>query len=321
MMAMPSVCIVGCASWDTLLPVDRYPPEGEYCIATAEIELPGGTSTNAAMTLARLGVPPRFVGMVGSDWRGERLRAGLAGAGVVCDTLAVRQGQDSDRSVIPISPSGGRTIFWIKGAAIQRGDALDLPLIFSHRIVYLDIVDLDLWRDVLDAHERGGATGEHRPRCVGQAVYVAGVLPPEDALALIARHDVFIGGEWEWHLMAGTTIRADLIARLERLVQAATLATAVVTHGAEGCTVVTRGRTFTAPAAAVAVVDTTGAGDAFAAGFIYGLDAGWEPERCARFANAVGGLATRAFGSQASLPTRDEAWHLAFGPPSEMPQR
>jgi sugar/nucleoside kinase (ribokinase family) len=309
----PLVCIVGCASWDTLLPVDRYPPEGEYCIATAEIQLPGGTSTNAAIALARLGLPPRFVGMVGDDWRGEQLRAGLEGAGVVCDTLAVRQGQDSDRSVIPISPSGGRTIFWIKGATIEHGDPLDLPLIFSHRILYLDIVDLALWRDVLDAYERTPAGDGRRPRIVGQAVYVAGVLPPDDALALIGRHHAFIGGEWEWHLMAGTTTRADLITRLERLVRASALGMAVVTHGAEGCTVVTRERTFPSPAADVTVVDTTGAGDAFAAGFMYGLNAGWEPGRCAQFANAVGGLATRAFGSQASLPTLDEAWRLAFG--------
>ena len=113
--------------------------------------------------------------------------------------------------------------------------------------------------------------------------------------------------------MAGTATRAALVARLERLVHASTLTIAVVTHGAEGCTVVTPGRTFVSPAADVTVVDTTGAGDAFAAGFIYGLNAGWEPERCAQFANAVGGLATRAFGSQASLPTLDEAWQLAFG--------
>src|SRR5258708_596373 len=105
-MMLPDICIVGCASWDTLLPVDRYPPEGEYCVATDEREMPGGTSTNTAVALAKLGAPPRFVGLVGDDWRGERLRVGLESAGVICDTLRVRIGQDSDRSFIPISPSG-----------------------------------------------------------------------------------------------------------------------------------------------------------------------------------------------------------------------
>lgn len=309
----PAVCILGCASWDTLLPVDRYPPEGEYCIASGEIEMPGGTSTNTAVALARLGMAPRFVGMVGDDWRGERLRSGLEEAGVHCDLLAVRAGQESDRSVIPISPSGGRTIFWIKGATIQHGDHLDYETIFGHRMLYLDLVDLALWRDVLDARAHAKERGITVPRCVGQAVYVAGVAPPEEALALIGRHDAFVGGEWEWRLMAGEATRPGLIARLEQLVAASSLAMAVVTHGAEGCTVISRAGVLHAPAAPVAVVDTTGAGDAFAAGLVYGLEQGWPPERCARFANAVGGLATRAFGSQSTLPTPAEAWRLAFG--------
>lgn len=308
----PSVCVIGCASWDTLLPVDRYPPEGEYCVATGEIELPGGTSTNAAITLARLGLPPRFVGMVGDDWRGERLRAGLEAEGVVCDTLSVRHGQDSDRSIIPISPSGARTIFWIKGATIERGDALDTDLIFRHRALYLDLVDLGLWRDLLDSYERHVTRGCASPLRIGQAVYLAGVMPPDEAMALVGRHDVFIGGEWEWNLIAGTNTRDALLARIVALVQSTPLSSGVITLGAEGCVVVTRDRTFTVPAARVSVVDTTGAGDAFAGGYTYGLSQGWEPERCARFANAVGALATRAFGSQASLPTLDEAWHLAF---------
>ncbi len=309
----PDICIVGCASWDTLLPVDRYPAEGEYCTASAEYETPGGTSTNTAMALAALGAPPRFVGMVGDDWRGERLRAGLEGAGVVCDTLRVRQGQESDRSVIPISPTGGRTIFWIKGAMLHRGDPLDHDLLFGHRLLYIDVVDLALWDDVLRAHESAKATNADAPRLIGQAVYVAGILPPVEAMALVGRHTVFIGGEWEWKLIAGETTRDALVARVQRLVQTAHLSCAVITHGAEGCTTITRDGTFLLPAAPVAVVDTTGAGDAFAAGFLYGLARDWDAARCTRFATAVGGLATRAFGSQASLPTLDEAWSLAFG--------
>ena len=305
----PEVCIVGCASWDTLLPVDRYPPEGEYCIASAEIGMVGGTSTNAAVTLARLGMPPRFVGMVGDDWRGERLRAGLEAAGVICDGITVRAGQDSDRSIIPISPGGGRTIFWIKGAMLAHGDPLDLPQIFSHRCVYIDVVDMALWRDILDGYARAGGDA----LLVGQAVYVAGVLPPAEAMALVARHHGFTGGEWEWRLMTGETDRAALLARIQRAMRGTPLRIVAVTQGAAGCTIVTPDAIHAVPAFPVAVMDTTGAGDAFAAGLVYGLRRGWPVARCARFANAVGGLATRAVGSQSSLPTRAEAMALAFG--------
>ncbi len=313
--AHPPVCIVGCASWDTLLPVDHYPAESEYCIASEEIQMPGGTSTNVAVALARLGIPPRFVGVVGDDWRGERLRAGLEAAGVICDTLGVHQGQDSDRSIIPIGPSGSRTIFWIKGAMLQRGDPLDIPAIFRHSVVYLDIVDLDLWAEILDVYDGDHAGRPDAPLLVGQAVYVAGILAPAAALPFVGRHDLFVGGEWEWQLMTGGTSRAAIVACLEETVRATRLQMAIVTHGAEGCTVITKAATVTAPAATVHVVDTTGAGDAFAAGFLFGCVRGWAPERCAQFANAVGGLATRALGSQVSLPSLDEAWHLAFDAP------
>ena len=312
-LAPPSVCIVGCASWDTLLPVDHYPAESEYCIATNEIQMPGGTSTNVAVALARLGIPPRFVGVVGDDWRGERLRAGLEDAGVVCDTLGVHRGQDSDRSIIPIGPSGSRTIFWIKGAMLERGDPLDIPAIFRHPVVYLDIVDLELWADILDAFDRDRAGLPEAPLLIGQAVFVAGILAPDIALPFVGRHDVFIGGEWEWRLMTGAPSRTEVIARLQQTVRETRLRIAVVTCGADGCTIMTKSETFQIPAAAVRVVDTTGAGDAFAAGFIFGRVRGWSPERCAQFANAVGGLATRSLGSQVSLPTLDEAWRLAFG--------
>jgi len=318
----PAVCIVGCASWDTLLPVDHYPAESEYCIATNEIQMPGGTSTNVAVALARLGMPPRFVGVVGDDWRGERLRAGLEEAGVLCDTLGVHRGQDSDRSIIPIGPSGSRTIFWIKGAMLQRGDPLDIPAIFRHSVIYLDIVDLALWADILDAFERDRAGLPDAPLIIGQAVFVAGILAPDAALPFVGRHDVFIGGEWEWRLMTGAPSRAEVIARLQQTVRETRLQIAIVTCGADGCVVITKTASFDAPAAAVPVVDTTGAGDAFAAGFIFGRVRGWSPERCAQFANAVGGLATRALGSQVSLPTLDEAWQLAFGTaPEEVSER
>jgi len=293
--------------------VDHYPAESEYCIASDEIQMPGGTSTNVAVALARLGMPPRFAGVVGDDWRGERLRAGLEAAGVVCDMLGVHVGQDSDRSIIPISPSGSRTIFWIKGAMLGRGDVLDLPAIFRHSVVYLDIVDLDFWADILDAYDRDRDNRPNTPLLIGQTVFVAGILAPEAALPFVGRHDLFIGGEWEWQLMTGATSRADIVTRLQHTMHDTRLRMVVVTHGADGCTVIMKGAIFEAPAANVRVVDTTGAGDAFAAGFIFGLLRGWSPERCAQFANAVGGLATRALGSQVALPSLHEAWRLAFG--------
>lgn len=298
-----AVCIVGCASWDTLLTIDRYPPEGEYCVASAEVEMPGGTSANTAVALARLGMSPRFVSVVGDDARGTKLREALIRACVDCDMLAVRAGQDSDRSIIPISPTGGRTIFWIKGATLAQSDALDVARIFAHRFVYLDLMDLPLWRDLLAQHAARKATAT----LVGQAVYVAGALPPDAALAFAGMHHVFIGAEWEWRLITGTATLDGIAESLHSRFRTARLQAAIITRGPNGCTVVTRKEMFDMPAIRVDAVDTTGAGDAFAGGLLFGLASAWDLHACVSLANAVGGLATRALGAQSALPSRDEA--------------
>lgn len=304
---MPAVCVVGCASWDTLLPVDRYPAEGEYCVVAREIEQPGGTSTNFAVALARLGMPPQFVGILGDDWRGAALREGLEAAGVHCNTLQTRAGQESDRSLITISPTGGRTIFWIKGAMLRRGDPVDTARVFAHRLVYLDLVDLDLWGDLLTTYERDHTARVDKPILVGQAVYVAGVLPPEQAMAHVARHSVFIGGAWEWRLLTGESDDAAMLAAIQRAMRESTsFSVAIVTRGADGCTAVQPHLVRDFPAFAVDVKDTTGAGDAFAAGFAYRFVTKESVRFAARFANAVGALATRGVGAQASLPTQRE---------------
>jgi len=81
---------------------------------------------------------------------------------------------------------------------------------------------------------------------------------------------------------------------------------AIIKLGHKGCRWVSRKRDLSSPAQSVAVVDTTGAGDAFNAGFLYGLAKSMSPERCLGFANTVAALSTRAAGGIGGLPHRDE---------------
>jgi sugar/nucleoside kinase (ribokinase family) len=85
--------------------------------------------------------------------------------------------------------------------------------------------------------------------------------------------------------------------------------------GAEGCYIAGEGFERVVPAPAVESVDSTGAGDAFAAGFLYGRLAGWPLERTAAFANAAGALATTAVGAVEGITGLDEVLALA-GPAS-----
>ena len=81
---------------------------------------------------------------------------------------------------------------------------------------------------------------------------------------------------------------------------------AVVTGGADGAVYTDGRRTFTAPGFSVEAYDTTGAGDVFHGGFIYGLLQGWSPERSVRFANAAAALSCRKLSGRGGIPARVE---------------
>jgi sugar/nucleoside kinase (ribokinase family) len=76
--------------------------------------------------------------------------------------------------------------------------------------------------------------------------------------------------------------------------------------GKKGCTILTKKGKIHSPAFDVKVVDTTGAGDAFDAGFLASVVKGWDLKKAARFANAVGALSAMKVGARSALPNRKE---------------
>ncbi len=296
------IAAVGMASWDRLLVVDRYPKPGEYVVVRAELSAPGGTTTNSAVALARLGAEVRIAALVGDDEYGAALRAGLEAEKVDTDWLVTRVGQRTDASTIVVSHDPPeRTIYWHRGAHLVRGDRLDIPALFGHDVVLLDVADVPLRRFLLDlpAHTLP------RTRLLGPLTFLADPALP-DALDLVLRHDVVVGNERELLAVTGTWAIADAITALQSRMPGANLRACVVTRGAYGCRIFTKDERWQVPAFRVDATDTTGAGDAFAAGVAYGLARRWPWPELGRFANAVGALATRALGARASLPTIDE---------------
>lgn len=298
----PRVAAVGIASWDRLVAVDRYPAPGEQALARAEATGPGGTTMNTAVALARLGVLVDAVAAVGDDDEGRAVRSALVAAGVDDRWLSARSGERTDGATIVVSRVPlERTIYWHQGAHLVRGDTLDVAGIFGQDLVVLDVADVPLRRFLLDlpAHTLP------RTRILGPLGYLASPDLP-DALELALRHDVVVGNERELLTVTGTWTLGDATTALRSRMRGATLRAAVVSRGAAGCRVVTADDGWQIPAFAVSVVDPTGAGDAFAAGVAYGVTRRWPWPAVGRFANAVGGLATRALGAQTSLPTLAE---------------
>ena len=305
----PRIATVGLASWDTLLVVDTFPSPGGYAIVDRQASLPGGTTTNSSVALARIGAQVSFVGLIGDDRPGETIRETLDREGVKTGWLETRSGQPTDAAIVVVSNNpSDRTIFWPQGARLAKGDLLDIPAIFGHDLVLLDVDDMPLRRFLSDlpAHTLPGT------RILGTLTYLDRA--ETDRLDVMLRHDAIVGNEREVMLLTDETTLDGAIAKLQAGMFGSNLRAAVISRGAMGGTAFTATQRWDIPANRVDVVDTTGAGDAFTAGVAFGMSLRWPWLKTLILANAIGGLATRALGAQESLPSLQEIAALTGEP-------
>jgi sugar/nucleoside kinase (ribokinase family) len=238
-------------------------------------------------------LPPVFNGAIGRDERADEFAAGIAAAGV--QAALVRKDTPTGTSVILVTPDGERTMNTFLGACrdFQEGD-LDLERLGASRMLYLTGYLWDTENQRRAAERAAEFARSRRP-----AIPIAFDLADPFAVRryseqfrswLPGRVDVLFGNRDELALLTGGSCDEDCVA------DAASLAPLVVMKtGAKGCVVGWEGRYESVPGISVKVVDTTGAGDAFAAGFLFGRLQGASPIDCARMANAV---AARVVGNE-----------------------
>ena len=300
----PRIAAIGLASWDRLIAVPTWPAAGDYRVVTGEWSLPGGTTANTAVALARIGGRVTLVGRVGDDDEGRRLIAAMAAEpGIDASALTVRPGEATDRCTMIVSEHPAeRTILWQPGAALRRHDPLDLTGLFAHDVVLIDIADHSLrrWLTDLPAHS------SPRTRLLGTLTYLVenGEPVADDALDVALRFDMITGNARELMALTQTRDPDAATAVIRARMAGANLRACAISLGDAGCRICTRNEIWDVPAYPVAVVDPTGAGDAFTAGIAWGLALRWAWPRTALLANGLGGLATTAFGAQSGLPDR-----------------
>ncbi|MBW3631584.1 MAG: carbohydrate kinase family protein [Chloroflexi bacterium] len=307
----PRIACVGLSSWDRLISVSEYPAVGEQADVLEEVSAPGGTTTNTAVALARLGARVGIATAIGDDERGTLVRRSLENEGVETGWLAVKPGEITDLATVIVSQQPlERTIFWEQGAQLVRGDQLDIAGLFGGDVLVVDVADVPLRRFLLDLPAHTVPTA----RILGPLTYLAHRNLP-DAFDLALRHDAIVSNERDLLDVTGTWTLSDAVKALQHRMRGATLRAALITRGAEGCRVVTETESVNVPAYLVDVVDPTGAGDAFVAGVAWGMAQRWPWLDVGRFANALGAMACCSLGAQASLPTLEEVETLlATGP-------
>jgi sugar/nucleoside kinase (ribokinase family) len=235
------------------------------------VEISGGSAANTIVGVANFGARAAFVGKVRDDTLGRVFIHDIRAAGVTFETPPAQAGASTARSYILVTPDGERTMNTFLGAARDLGvDDIHLEMIAGAAITYLEGY---LWdpQNAKDAFVKAAAIAHDAKRRVALSLSDAFCVDRwrDEFLELIRTGivDILFANEAELRSLYQT---ADFATALSALTRDAKLA--VVTRSEQGCVVVTRDKTESVPAFPVPrVVDTTGAGDLFAAGFLFGL--------------------------------------------------
>lgn len=274
-------------------PVEEI-PEGQGGQLVEQIRMTAaGSAGGTALVLARLGADVHSAGAVGTDAVGDMLLSLLEREGIDVSLLRRVDDAQTSASVLPIRPNGDRPAFHVVGANASAGpdDAPDAALAdagFLH-LGGPEFMGGEVAAQVLGrAREHGVVTSADilAPGDPGILEWIGAALPHLDWL--LPNDEQVLGFTGETDLVAGCR------ALLDRGVRGV-----AATRGADGAVVVTADGVAEVPAFPVDVVDTTGCGDAFSAGFLRGLSLDLAPADAARLGCATASQVAGDLGSDA----------------------
>ena len=267
----------------------------------------GGCAANTGVSLTKLGLRVGLIGKVGNDIFGEFIVRDMAAKGL--DASGIRRSETvgtSKTMIIPVVGEDRRFIHTFGANADLTYQDVDLELVARAKVLYvggyvglprLDQESLAALfrfakeqglRTVLDVIVPAGRGDCHVDECLAQALPYT---------------DVFLPNDDEGRLLTGA---ADPIDQAQSFLDYG-CPNVVITMGEQGVLAATREQMLRAPSFQVQVVDPSGAGDAFDAGYIYGLLAGWNLERTLTFASAIGASACTKLGCTPGVFTLEEA--------------
>ena len=285
---------LGMCTADKLVTVAHVPQANESVLMYDYVEDFGGPVATALFTLARLGVPAAFVGAIGDDEFGDGIKADLRRVNVDVSPIQVFQGRRSAFSVVLIdSESGDRSIIFNPGCSFElAADKVPRDLITQARFLHLDGSSVEAATE---------AAAIARKADVRVSLDAGAPMPGIDDLIKLC--DVVVASQTFAMQLAGTDKEEEALHSL------AAMGPGIVgiTLGRDGSVCLADGEITKQPAFQVAVSDTTGAGDSYHGGFIYGLLQGWGLKKVMAFASAVAAMDCMRVGGRAGLPTRAEA--------------
>jgi len=265
--------------------IDTETAERLYGIMGPGTERSGGSAGNTAAVIAGLGGRVAYIGKVANDQLGEVFTHDIRAIGVTYDTTPLAGGLPTARCLIFVTPDAQRTMQTYLGATTQLGpEDVNMDYITSSKVVYLEGY---LWdqprakKAMRDAAIKAKEAGAKVSLTLSDAFCVARFR--DEFLELAEKHvDILFANESEILSLYQVERFDDALQRVRKHCEIAAL-----TRSEKGSVVVNGDEVHVIDAEkGVKVVDTTGAGDAYAGGFLYGYTQGYDLATCGR----VGGL-------------------------------
>jgi adenosine kinase len=271
------------------------------------VETSGGSAANTIVGLASLGARTAFIGKIKDDGLGRAYSHDIRAAGVSFPTKPAVAGPSTGRCYVLVTPDGERTMNTYLGAAQDLHPAdIDADAVAASAILYLEGY---LWdpKNAKDAFLKAAKIAHDAGRKVALSLSDAFCVDRwrEEFLQLMrsCTVDLIFANEAELHSLYQTSDFNTAVAALRGDIDVA-----VVTRSAEGCVVVGGEAAEAVPAFPVErVVDTTGAGDLFAAGFLFGLARGADDRTCGRLGAMAAAEVIQHLGARPEASLRDLA--------------
>jgi len=282
----------------TLIEPDRA--EQLYAAMGPGIELSGGSAANTIAGVASFGGRSAYMGRVFDDQLGGVFAHDLRAQGVVFDNKPVTDGPSTGRSLIVVTPDGHRTMNTCLGASAFFGPGdLDPDLIRNGQVTFLEGYLFDrpesqeaYWVASKIAHDAG------RKVALTLSDLFCVERHHDEFLPLVReRIDILFANEAEACALWSCDEAGAAVERAR-----AEVAVACITLSDKGSVVVAGTETYEIPAQPVEVVDTTGAGDLYAAGFLYGYTAGKPLAECGRLGSLAAAEVISHIGARPQVP-------------------
>lgn len=304
---MARVAVVGSLNMDLVIRAPHLPSAGETVLGGTFATFAGGKGANQAVGAARLGATVAMVGRVGDDAFGRLLRDGLVHERIDASAVRTNAGAATGVALITVDGAGQNTIVVASGAnaAVTREDIDAAHNAIAQSAVLL--LQLEVPLDVV----RYAAQIAHAAGCmvILDPAPAPGQPLPDDLYQLLS---IIHPNEVEARALTGIAIATEADARRAAEALLARGCQAVVIKlGARGAYLATGARREAVPAIRVTPVDTTAAGDAFAAGMAVALAEQASVQAAVQFATVVGALKVTRMGAQPSMPTREELREFA----------